>query len=97
MAAETFRYFAKGLGGNIPLLSPDFKEKAPFYYPLKNNLQKEIQYYYHINRLATLAIKWEEDNVEYHVTTGLDSQIKLFIDHLQNMFSHTAPAIVRTG
>ena len=40
LATETFRYFAKGLGGNIPDLSPTFKEKASFYYPLRNNLQK---------------------------------------------------------
>ena len=40
LAAETFRYFAKGLGGNIPELSPNDKQKGHFYYPLRNNLQK---------------------------------------------------------
>lgn len=50
-----------------------------------------------MNRLAVMAIKWSDDNLEYQTTNGLDGQIKQFIDHLQNMYSHTAPAIVRTA
>ena len=44
-----------------------------------------------------LAIKSNEDNIENFVTAGLDSHLKKFIDTLQNMYSHTAPAIVRTS
>lgn len=53
----------KGLGGCLPLLSPHDNSKGPFYYPLRNCLQKELQYYYHINGFAVLAIKSEEDNI----------------------------------
>lgn len=79
------------------MLSPSEAEKGPFWFPLRNNLQKELQYYYYVHKLSVLAIKWDEDNIEYSCTSGLDTQIKQFVCSLQNMFSHTAPAIVRTA
>lgn len=97
LATEIFRYFGKGLGGCLPLLSSNESVRGPFYFPLRNNLQKELQYYYYIHKLSSLAIKWNDDNVENSCTSGLDSQIKQFVTNLQHMFSHTAPAIVRTA
>lgn len=41
----------------MPSLCPSEAEKGPFYYPLRNNLQKELQYYYYIKKLSVLAIK----------------------------------------
>lgn len=40
LAAESFCYFAKGLGGNLPGLCVSDTFKSPFYYPLRNHSRK---------------------------------------------------------
>lgn len=97
LASELFSYFTKGLGGNLPGLCADFSNKGPFYYPLRSHSRKQLQYYYHMNKLSKFAIKNEEDNLQNFTTSELDGQIREFIDILQQMYSHTAPAIVRTA
>jgi hypothetical protein len=91
-----FKYFTKGIGGNIPGLSI-IEDKGHFYYPLRQHLLKELQYYYYINKLSSLALKSEEDDLINYCSSGIDSQIKTFITNLQDLYSHTAPAIVRTA
>jgi hypothetical protein len=71
--------------------------KSYFDYPLRNHLRKELQYYFYIRKLSKLALKSEEDNIENYAGSHLNDQIKGFIDTLQQMYSHTAPAIVRTA
>ena len=85
------------MGGNIPNLCTNDTNKGLFYYPLRTHLQKELQYYYYQNKLSKLAITTQEDNIENMVTAALDTEIKKFILSLQQMYSHTAPAIVRTA
>ena len=97
LAAESFCFFAKGLGGNLPGLCSSQTAKGLFDYPLRNHLRKELQYYFYVKKLAKLAIKSEDDNIEGFAGSQLNDQIKGFIDTLQQMYSHTAPAIVRTA
>jgi hypothetical protein len=40
LAAESFCYFAKGLGGNLPGLCVTDQIKSPFYYPLRGHSRK---------------------------------------------------------
>lgn len=40
LAAESFCYFAKGLGGNLPGLCVNDQAKSPFYYPLRGHSRK---------------------------------------------------------
>lgn len=96
LASEIFKYFAKGVGGNLSELSSQ-GETPLFEYPLKQHLQKELQYYYYSEKLSALALKAEEDDLSNSYSSPLDSLIKNFISTLQDMHSHTAPAIFRTG
>jgi tRNA(Ile)-lysidine synthase TilS/MesJ len=97
LAAESFCYFAKGLGGNLPGLCVSEHLKSPFYYPLRGHSRKELQYYFYTRKISTLALKSDPDNIEEAAGSKLDDQISGFIDTLQQMYSHTAAAIVRTA
>ena len=94
IACETFKLFAVGQGGNIGGLI--CQPHSLTVYPLKGILLKELQYYFYRKGLGRWAVKWEADNLEYSTSTGIDGQLQSFIGNLQQMYSHTSPAIVRT-
>jgi len=64
---------------------------------LRNHLQKELQYYFYIKKLSGLSIKSEQDDIAEISSSGLNNHISNFMLTLQQMYSHTAPAIVRTA
>ena len=54
LAAEIFKYFTKGIGGSASQLSGS--EPGFFSYPLKQHLQKELQYYFHSEKLSKYSL-----------------------------------------
>lgn len=61
LASEIFKYFAKGIGGCAPQLSSS--EQSPFEYPLRQHLQKELQYYFYHEKLSNLSMKAQPDDL----------------------------------
>ena len=40
LASQSFNFFAKGLGGNLPLLCTTDSNTGPFHFPLRNHSRK---------------------------------------------------------
>ena len=95
LASEMFKYFAKGIGGSSPQLTNN--EPSHFYYPLKQHLQKELQYYFRTEGLGKYSMIAGPDDLSNCAHAELDKFLDNFITTLQDRYSHTAPAIVRTG
>ena len=96
IATSIFMFFTKGIGGNVTELSSIEKDSL-YHYPLRNHLQKELQYYFYTMKCSTLSLESQKDDLSNYCSTELDDHLNDFILHLQTMYSHTAPAITRTS
>ena len=61
LAAEIFKYFTKGIGGSASQLAGT--EPSFFNYPLKQHLQKELQFYFHAQKLGKYALLAGQDDL----------------------------------
>lgn len=96
IAGSIFKYFTKGIGGNVTELS-SIEEDSLYHYPLRQHLQKELQYYFYTMKCSKISLESQSDDLANTCSTDLDDHLNDFILHLQTMYSHTAPAITRTS
>lgn len=96
IAGSIFKYFTKGIGGNVTELSSNEKD-CLYHFPLRQHLQKELQYYFYTMKCSKLSLMAEKDDLSNVCTNILDENLNEFILNLQTMYTHTAPAVTRTA